>query len=369
MRILHVIESLDFGGAEKVVVSLANGLADSHDVSICCIKRIGELRDELDCRIKVFCMDKAEGNDYLLPFRLARFLRRQRYDLVQTHNWAVFLEGGLAAVLAGTRRLVHTVHGPYPDYADRRIAQLKLMLRHFLERALARRCLRVVAVSDALHRYITADIGIPADRILTIHNGILEIPWSGATRQTGETVTFMTVGRLAPIKNHAMMLRAFAQVANARPGVRLVVVGDGPERARIEGIIRELRLQETVVLAGFRKEVAPCLREADVFLLTSRYEGISIALLESMQAGLPSICTAVGGMPETVLSGRTGLLVPSDDEDQLAQAMMRLVDSRSLREQMGRDSRAFFQREYSLSTMLGHYQELYAMPDDGSQLA
>lgn len=362
MRILHVIESLDFGGAEKVTVSLANGMAETHDVTVCCLKRVGALGNQLDRRVRVVCLDKRDGNDYRLPWRLARLIREHGHDVVHTHNWAVFLEGGFAGRLAGVRTLLHTVHGPYPEYPSTPRARLKLSLRHALERRLARRFRRIVTVSDAIRGYITKDIRIPADRLVTVHNGIPAIG-GYAPRPERATVTFMTVGRLAPIKNHVMMLRAFRELATTDPRVRLVIVGDGPERPAIEDFVREHRLADRVTLPGFRDDIAALLPEADVLLLTSRYEGISIALLEAMRAGLPAIGTAVGGIPETIRDDRTGLLVAPDDHAGLARAMGTLAGSKPMRDEMGKQGYDYFMQEFSLATMLARYQQLYTTTD------
>lgn len=359
MRILHIIESLEFGGAEKVVVSLANGLADSHEVAICCLKRVGALGAEVDRRIRVFCLDKAEGNDYRLPWRLADLIRLHAFDVVHTHNWAVFLEGGLAGWLAKTPVLLHTVHGPYAEYPSSLRSRLKIALRHSLERRLARGFRRIVTVSDAIRDYVQKDIRIPACRLMTVHNGI-SMGGDYTPRPERERLTFIAVGRLAPIKNHAMMLRAFHELALTHPRVRLVIVGDGPERTALESLVREHRLEDRVDFPGFRDNVDDLLREADVFLLTSRYEGISIALLEAMRAGLPAIGTAVGGVPETILDGKTGMLVPSDGQEALCQAMKTLADSKPLRDQMGRSGHDYFTREFSLAHMLSRYQQLYS---------
>ncbi len=359
MRVLHVIESLDFGGAEKVTVSLANSMAESHEVSICCIKRVGVLGAQLDKRIGVFCLNKGEGNDYLLPLRLARLIRKHAFDVVHTHNWAVFLEGGLAGLLAGTPVLLHTVHGPYADYPPTLGSRLKIALRHLIERWLARRFRSIVTVSDAIRGYIEKDIRIPANRLVTVHNGIPATTDACSPRPEQSRVTFMTVGRLAPIKNHAMMLRAFHEMAKTNPHVRLVIVGDGPERPALEAYVRQQRLEDRVTLPGFRDDIDALLPEADVFLLTSRYEGISIALLEAMRAGLPAIGTAVGGIPETIIDGKTGLLVAPDGLETLVKAMVRLVASKSLRDEMGKQGYDYFMKEFSLATMLARYQQLY----------
>ena len=356
---MHIIESLDFGGAEKVTVSLANGMAESHEVSVCCLKRVGVLGAQLDKRVEVVCLDKGEGNDYRLPLRLARLIRKKAFDVVHTHNWGVFLEGGLAGILAGAPVLLHTVHGPYPDYPSTPGSRVKLALRHLIERRLARHFRRIVTVSDAIRRYIESDISIPASRMLTVHNGILETGGGFVPRPERSSVTFMTVGRLASIKNHAMMLRAFQQLAKTQPQARLVIVGDGPERQAIESYIRQHRLEDKVTLPGFRDDIDTLLREADVFLLTSRYEGISIALLEAMRAGLPAIGTAVGGIPETILDGKTGLLVAPDDDTALVRAMTALAGSKTGRDEMGKQGYDYFMQEFSLATMLARYEQLY----------
>ncbi|MCR4346529.1 MAG: glycosyltransferase [Sulfuricaulis sp.] len=359
MRILHIIESLDFGGAEKVTVSLANGMAASHDVTICCLKRVGVLGTQTDKRVRIVCLDKGEGNEYLLPLRLAGLIRKHGFDVVHTHNWAVFLEGGLAGLLAGTRILIHTVHGPYADYAPSRLSRFKIAVRHTLERRLARRFCRIATVSDAIRSYIEKDIRIPARHLITVHNGIPANNISFIQRPERPHVTFMTVGRLAPIKNHALMLRAFHTVSKGNPNVRLVIVGDGPERPALERFIRENGLDDKVTLPGFRDDIDLLLREADVFLLTSHYEGISIALLEAMRAGLPAIGTAVGGIPETIIDGKTGLLVAPDSQEDLVKAMLRLADSKTGRDDMGRQGYDYFIKEFSLATMLSRYEKLY----------
>jgi glycosyltransferase involved in cell wall biosynthesis len=239
-------------------------------------------------------------------------------------------------------------------------SRCKLALRHLLERRIARRFTRIATVSDAIRRYIETDIGIHGDRLLTVHNGIASgSSPATAARTQGAPITFITVGRLAEIKNHGMMLRAFRKLLDTRPQARLVIVGDGPARTGIEHAITAMNLTAQVTLTGFRTDTAALLAQADVFLLTSRYEGISIALLEAMRARLPALCTRVGGIPETVRDGESGLLVGLDDDAALADAMLRLADSPAERVRMGAAGYAWFMHEFSLDTMLHRYEQLY----------
>jgi len=358
MRILHVIDTLEFGGAEKVLVALANAAARRHEVSVCCLRRSGPLARELDPRIEVFSMDKGEGDDLLLPLRLGRRIAAGRHDVVHTHNWSVFIEGGVAAAKAGVRNVVHTVHGPYARPRDGLLPRVKRELRHAMERTVARRVRHIVAVSDAIRGYIPQTVGIAADRVTTIHNGIEDTAPAPARRNGA--LTFVTVGRLDAVKNQELMLRAFARVATSQPHARLVLVGDGPERPALEALAAQLGLGERVRFDGFRNDVAQVLAEADVFLLSSRYEGISIALLEAMRAGLPAVATQVGGVAETVLAERTGLLVADDDLDGFTAAMGRLAQDPALRRQLGEAARQYRQNEFSLERMLQRYESLYA---------
>lgn len=362
MRILHIIESLEFGGAEKVVISLANSMAGTHEIAICCVKTIGALGPEVDTRIRVSCLNKGEGNDYLMPFRLARIIRRNAYDVVHTHEWGVFLEGGLAGFLARAPALVHTAHGPYTAYPDTPGSRVKISLRHFLERLISRCFHRIATVSDSIREYIVREIGIDPRIVITVHNGIpVDDDLPDARSGTGE-VAFIAVGRLAEIKNHQLMLRAFHETLKSGVQARLIIVGDGPERERVDDYRRANRLESKVTLLGFRSDVGELLSKASVFILTSRYEGISIALLEAMRAGLPVVATRVGGVPETVHDGETGLLVELDDLPGLVKAMLRLAQSAELRREMGRRGRDFLVEEFSLAAMSARYAKLYSGP-------
>lgn len=364
MRILHLIESLEFGGAEKVVVTLANATSGAHEVAVCCVRRRGELARQLAPAVRVQYLDRPDGNDLSLPGRLAAVFRELACDVVHSHNWSLFIEAALAGRRAGVPVLVHTIHGPYIDYASTPVAALKRGLRHFLERRLAARFRTIAAVSEAAARYAVEQIGLPASRVVTVHNGIPDHVVEPSDRGAAAgPVTFVTTGRLAPVKNHELLLRAFARVLREAPGSRLLVVGDGPQRAELEALQRELGLGDAVSLAGFRTDVAQLLASADVFVLSSHYEGISMALLEAMQGGLPAVATRVGGVPETVLDAESGLLVEPGDEPGLAAAMLRLTREPALRLAMGRRGRELQAREFSLGAMTQRYLRLYGAPE------
>lgn len=359
MRVLHVIETLEFGGAEKVLVELANAMAAQCEVAVCCIKRTGELEAALDRRIHVHCMKSGEGNHIRLPFRLARLVREGGFDVVHSHTWGTYIESAFGALLGGARVLVHTVHGHYLYYAPGPASRVKRGLRHLVERVLARAHRRVVTVSDAIQQYVRAEVGIPAGRLLTIHNGVSDAPKVARPGRAGKPAVFITVGRLAAVKNYPMLLRAFAALAVLHPACRLVVVGDGPERGALESLAQELGIAGSVEFLGFRQDVQQLLAEADVFVLSSKYEGISIALLEAMRAGLPAIGTRVGGMAEVLVDGETGILVPDDDQAAMARAMASLADSPSDRGRLGDRGYERMRDSFSMGAIVERYLSVY----------
>lgn len=356
VRVLHVIETLEFGGAEKVVVDLVEATRGSVAPSVCCVKRSGELAARLDASIPVIVLNKGEGNDWLLPWRLARHVREGGYAVMHSHMWGVFLESALAARLAGVP-LVHTVHGRYMSYPGGWRARCKLAMRHLLERRAARWHHRVVAVSQAIQTFLIDELGFDARRVETIHNGIAD---AGAEPPRRQGATFVTVGRLVAVKNQALMIRALARVVDDHPDARLCLVGDGPERAALETLALELGVQTRVEFAGFRDDIGRWLAAADVFLMSSHYEGISIAVLEAMRAGLPVIGTSVGGMPETVQHGLSGWLVNDDDELGFAAAMRAALDDPGRRIALGLAGQRRQREVFSLESTARSYMGLYA---------
>ena len=360
MRVLHVIESLEFGGAEKVLADLVNSMAGRCEIGICCVKRTGELESSLDKRVRLYCLNMGEGNHYSLPSKIAGVIRAGRYNVVHSHTWGVYVESALAALMARVPVVVHTVHGLYLEYHPGVSSRVKMKGRHAIERLLARAHHKIVTVSDAIQEYVKNEIGIPASKLVTIHNGVEDAPVVPRFEQLGRELEFITVGRLAAVKNYQMLLRAFAKVLRIYPGSRLQIVGDGPERAFLERGAQELGIAASVRFSGFQSEVHPLLAGSDVFVLSSHYEGISIAVLEAMRASLPVIATRVGGMSEVVVDLETGILVPDNDEDAMALAMERLIESPSDRLQMGNRGRDYMHREFAIQTVADRYLSLYS---------
>ena len=262
----------------------------------------------------------------------------------------------MAARLTGAR-LVHTEHSNLFAHQARLITA---------ERALARLTDAVVADSEKVRRGLIAQ-GLPAHRIRTIVNGI-DTERLGRDGLSGRKRTELalygtsiigTVGRLVPVKDQATLLAAFAAVREAFPGVTLVLVGDGPERSALECQAHALGIRPHVRFLGERTDVAELVHLFDVFVLSSVSEGMPLTVLEAMAAGRPVVATNVGGLPEVVEHGATGLLVPAGDPRAMAEAIAKLLREPGVRARMGEAGRQRARSLFDVQHMVQAYETAY----------
>lgn len=297
--------------------------------------------------------------------RLWRYLSKQRYDIVHTHTSKAGFAGRLAARWAGVPVIVHTVHGFAFHEASSRCAVLFYSL---LERVAARFCDALITVSQ-FHCDWAARLRIGDERTrMAIPNGI------DATRvkpqcagdevraelgvREGEIVC-LTTGRLAKQKGIDVMIRALAAMPDAT-NIRSILAGDGEERAPLEQMVRNLGLGQKVVFLGFRTDLGDLLRAADMVVLPSLREGLSISLLEAMAAGKPIITTNIGSNLEVVREGEVARIVSAGCASELADAMVNMASDTELRAELGSKALAEFERSYREEFMLGQYMALYS---------
>jgi glycosyltransferase involved in cell wall biosynthesis len=359
MRIVQVTETLEIGGAERVVVTLANALAArGHESSVVCLMSEGPLaRDLVDVRSS--CIGKGAGNDPRAILRLAAAFRAARAEVVHSHDWGCYLDTMIAARLARVPVAVHTAHGKYMAYSPGRLTAVKKSFRHLLERRAARRFGNVICVSDALRAHVTEEIGIPPSTTRTIANGVAVPPLAPRPSAAPGVARLISVGRLAAVKNFGMLIRAFAGLAARWPKLELSIVGDGPERPGLETLAKQLGLADMVKFLGFRSDVDALLAQSHVFVLTSLSEGIPMAILEAMKSGLPVVATRVGGVPATVEDGVTGTLVDSGDERALTRALAALIEHPASAAAMGAAGHARARNEFSVEAMVAAYEATY----------
>lgn len=251
---------------------------------------------------------------------VVRAVRDERPDIVHTHLVHADLYGAAAATLLR----VPVVSSRHND--DR---YLLGPFRH-VDRAFARPARRIIAISDAVHRFLVT-VGLPREKIVTVHYGLDELPEAACEVQpedlgiAPDAPVVLAIGRLTEQKDHPTLLRAFARAHTRHPRAVLVILGIGPLEAETRRLSDELGLGESVLLPG-RLEIRDWLERADLFVHTSRWEGFGLVLLEAMLAGLPVVATRVSAVPEVVSDGESGLLLAPGDDTGIGDALAALLD-------------------------------------------
>jgi glycosyltransferase involved in cell wall biosynthesis len=360
IRVAHVLRSLEFGGAEKLVVDLAGTQKESGRIApeLVCLESFGPLRAEAERRGLSCTLVGSGGVRYLSAMRrLGGHFSRTRPHIVHTHNFISHVHAAPAARLARVP-VVHTKHG-------RALASFAWSKR--FRRFLYHLADRIVVVSRETGESLREKSGIDPARIVVIYNGIDtarfgDLDRAGARRELGlggEAVVFGAVSRLDPVKDHPTMLRAFAKASKSGAGCVFVIVGDGPERGSVERLIGELGLGDSVKLTGFTDDVPRRLAAFDLFLQPSTEEGLSLTILEAAAAGVPVVASAVGGTGEIIENGKTGTLIAAGDTEALAAVLSRFIENPAPFREMARGARETVERRFSLASMAAAYEELY----------
>jgi len=349
IQIVHVTLGLDMGGQEKLLVEFARhtNRAD-FDVRFVSLSDRSRLAEDLEAEgWPVVALGKPFGFRPGLILQLARRFREWQTDVVHSHDMRPLVHAAPAARLAGVSRVVHTRHGVLLQ-ATRR--------QRWLQKLAARWTDHFVCISEDNARQSVHE-GVPARHVNTIWNGIDVTRFAYAGPQPeGPAVT---VARLSPEKNLETLLRAVALVVREEPSFRLEIAGDGSCMPDLQQLSRELGLEAHVRFLGQVRDVPTLLTRASLFVLPSLTEGISLTLLEAMARGLPVVTTRVGGNPEVVAEGETGLLVPPQDPASLSQAMLRLRRAPEESRRMGLAGRQRVEIHFDVRRMVAEYEALY----------
>jgi sugar transferase (PEP-CTERM/EpsH1 system associated) len=357
----------DYGGLENGVVNVINGLpADAFRHAIIAMTEASDFRNRLQRPdVTVHALNKQPGKDPGAYLRLFNLLRSLRPAVVHTRNLGT-IEGALLGRLAGVARRIHGEHGwdVYdPDGTNRKYRALRKMMNPAIH--------QFVAVSRELETWLADAVGIRADKVTRICNGVDTsrfVPAVSRTRTalpadrfpTGTTVVG-SVTRFSAIKDPLNLVRAFIQARREPAGaqLRLMMAGDGALKADAERLLRDAGEERNAWLPGSRDDVPELLRELDLFVLGSQREGISNTVLEAMATGVPVIATATGGNLELVKDGVSGRLVRYGDREALTRALLDYAGDPALRARHGRAARERAEQEYSLKRMLADYESLY----------
>ena len=381
--IAHVIYALSTGGLENGLVNIINRTpSDRYQHVIICITHADAFAQRLTVEgVRVVELGKQQGHDVGFYWRLLRLFWKLRPDIIHSRNLAALETQLLSIGCPGVKR-VHGEHGRDVNDLDGtnwKYLGFRKMMRLFIH--------RYIAVSKDLELWLASMVGVRRDRLYQIYNGvdhtgfspaivkpvaILPSSWQG----DDSLLCVGTVGRLTPVKNQQLLLRAVASLRETSPElferIRIVLVGDGSLQLSLRELAGELGLEEAVWFAGDRSDVPELLAVMDVFVLPSLAEGISNTVLEAMATGLPVIATDVGGNRELVQDGLNGRLVPVGDSEALATALLGLLEDEQERKRQGanalRKVRDRFDWNNTVISYLAVYDELLGQckPEPGS---
>jgi glycosyltransferase involved in cell wall biosynthesis len=287
-----------------------------------------------------------------------KLVRTNQVDLIHAHEFSAIICGWVVARLSGIP-FVGTVHGKnyFWEKARRRLAY-----------RIVSRSGRLVAVSQDLKRFVMEKVGLSDENVELIYNGVQPEPGVSeeevqvARAELGlerDHVVIGAIGSLYPVKGHRYLLEAMPTVLERNSRAILLVIGRGELEDALKEQAKRLGLEGQVRFLGMRNDIPRLLRVLDLFVLPSLSEGLSLALLEAMAAGLPVVATRVGGNAELVVEGETGILVPSEDPTTLSEGLCRLLSSGEMRERFGRNAAARVAQRFSAKLMAENYQCLY----------
>jgi glycosyltransferase involved in cell wall biosynthesis len=364
-NILVLDNELGMGGSEKLLYDFANRFdRDRFNLAVCCLKDGGYWKDRI-VELGIPYYENILGHKFdVLAFRkLARILRDGDIDLIDTYvhpNTVIFAY--FAKALGLVKRFVVGFHASGNPRGGRLVPA---WLKPFLSEADA-----LVALAETHRRYLVGVEGLHEDQMEIICNGVdvdVFSPAGAGEKERlrdefglpGSATVFVTVASLKPIKRIDLLISAMDDVMHSRPDVRLVVVGDGPDRGALEDLARQRGLADRVVFTGIRQDVNDLLRMSDGLVLSSRQEAFPTAILEAMACGLPVVATGVGSVGDMVEPGENAIVVPPENRKALGEGIALIADNRPLARAYGEHGRFIVTSRFSVQTMCDNRQRLF----------
>lgn len=366
--VLHLLTNRTFGGAEEHALSILTAIREfGFDPCLAAPNAlIAAMEPRLSAAgVKCLPLEFSSRIDVLSGARLLRFLRRENIEIMHCHLFISSLLGAGVARMAGVGTVLETCHGP-------EVWRMGKGLRgsFWVDRQVGRLVDKYIAVSHAAERHLVANKRVPKNKIRVIHNGRdLDRFAPGnerrraATRAAlglGDEPVILTMARLDEQKGHRHLIDAIAILAPRRLKLVTLFAGDGPLEQSLRAQCAALGLTDRVRFLGYRRDVPELLEAADLIVLPSLYEGLSLSTIEALAAGRPMVATAVDGTPEVVIHERTGLLVPPANPVAMAAAIERLLDDPALAARLASDGRKFVNENFAVQRQIEQTAALYS---------
>ncbi|RMF94138.1 MAG: glycosyltransferase [Candidatus Schekmanbacteria bacterium] len=355
IKVLHLLSSLNIGGREKVAIDIVNNLDREKFLPfLMSLRPKGTMQKKVKEDVKIITYNKSDKLDFGAYRRISNVLKENQIDILHTHNPGGFLYGFIGGKLAGVKTIVNTEHGfEYNINFKKRLAES--FCRRFTT--------LTIAVSEDVKKRLGA-----SGMIRVLHNGIIidEKDYSSEKEKIRRSIGVMEdevligcVARLAYVKNHRCLFRAFKIASDINPKLKLLIVGDGYLKENLLSLREELSLRNKIIFYGETDNVSKVLNALDIFALTSVYEGISITILEAMACGLPVVATKVGGNPDVIEDGKSGILAENGNEKEIAEAFLVLAKNKELRINFGCTGRKIVYERFNFKNTLQEIENIY----------
>ncbi len=346
LRVLRLIHNLGGGGVQKRLLSLLPLLQQDFSLYLVSFQG-GRLERDFRKMVRVEIIPRRAKFDPICIYRLSRFLKEKNIHILHTHTHKPNTTGRIAGILSGVPVIIANEHN---------VDSWKGRFQRFLDKTLAKFTDQIIAVSQNVRDFYIS-IGIPPEKIKVIYNGVdLEKFFFHPMRGKGKRVGF--VGRLHPQKGIGDLVKVAERVCREIPEVEFLVCGEGPEENFLKGEVKRRGLEKNFVLMGYQEDMPSFYGRIDLLLLPSHREGFPNVVLESLASGRPVVATDTGGVREILGNGKEGYLVKVGDVEEMSARVIRLLEDRKLREEMGKRGRKKAE-EFSLRRMAEETRSLY----------
>jgi glycosyltransferase involved in cell wall biosynthesis len=361
IKLVQVTHDLALGGLQRVIVNICRTIdREKFDISVLCLRELGCFTEEVKALgIPVTHIPQKNGTDYLSFLKVADYFRTIKPDVIHTHNTQPFMDGTIAALLTGVKRIIHTDHArSFPD--KWRYMAIEWFMSQF--------AYKVVGVSDHTSQNLMKYEKISPKKIVTIPNGIDPTPFDitidekKKRKELGLPENGPVLGvavRLSEQKGLTFLLKAMPEIINKFPNVSLLIAGDGPLKETLIEETKQLGVEKNVYFLGMRHDTAELLKLFDLYVLPSLWEGLPMIILEAMAAGCPIVATDVGGVGTAVRDGINGMLIQSSEINTLGKTITDLLNDKAMCTSFSVKTRAIFDKEFSAKYMTQMYQQLY----------
>jgi len=362
-KLLFVIHTIYGGGAERQMQYLLKGIdRTKFEPHLAIFSTTGKEKSVVPPDVPVHLIaTRLRPASFFLIFKLARLMKALKPEQVLSFLWSVNLITLIGARLSGVKARIVVAERTYPELSVKRYSFSRL--RELLIKILYPAAGRIVAVSGAVAANLVEQFSVPEEKITIIYNGAdiaaIEKRKTEAASVAPATPFLLGAGGLNATKNFPLLIRSFARVAEKRKDLSLLIIGEGDERPALESLVSSLGLQGRVILPGMIENPYPLIASAEILVVSSLFEGLPNVIIEAMVCGTPVIATKCSsGIQELIEHNETGLLVPSNEEGPLAEAIELLAGDAALREKLAKKARAAALERHELGNMIKKYEDL-----------